>query len=190
MIFAGIHIDFVLAERYTDSEFSISTIETVFHLGMIMSVVQQESGSQESESQISEPRSVWSARLDKWGMSASLFCAIHCALLPIVAGVLPLLGLTFLGNHAIEDTVIVFAFIVASLSLLPSYFRTHRKALALVLFVAGFSLLIIGHAITQEWLEAPLAVAGGLGVAIAHWVNHRECQKCPRCQEGECGHAH
>ena len=154
------------------------------------SVVEQHNESQEAKPPVEGARSVWGARLDKWGMSASLFCAIHCALLPIVAGVLPLLGLSFLGNHAIEDTVIVFAFIVASLSLVPSYFRTHRKALALVLFALGFGLILIGHAITQEWLEAPLAVAGGLGVAIAHWVNHRECQNCPRCQHEECGHAH
>jgi hypothetical protein len=121
------------------------------------------------------------------GMSASLFCAIHCALIPIVAGLLPLLGLSFLGNHALEDTVIVSAFIIASLSLLPSYFRVHQKLHAIVLFVIGFALIILGHAITQEWLAAPLAVSGGLGVAIAHLVNHRECKKCPRCQD-DCAH--
>jgi hypothetical protein len=136
-----------------------------------------------------EEHKSWSKRLDKMGMSASLFCAIHCALMPIAIGVLPLVGLQFLGNHALEDTVIVGAFIIASLSLVPSYFRVHRKALALVLFVLGFGTLILGHAITQEWLAAPLAVAGGLGVAIAHWVNHRECKNCPRCQD-ECDHAH
>ena len=62
--------------------------------------------------------------------------------------------------------------------------------LALVLFALGFGLIILGHTITNEWMEAPLAVAGGLGVAIAHWVNHRECKKCPRCQHEQCGHAH
>lgn len=138
---------------------------------------------------VEEPSS-WGRRLDKMGMSASLFCAIHCALMPIAIGVLPLIGLQFLGSHAIEDTVIVCAFIIASLSLVPSYFRVHRKMLALVLFVLGFVTLLAAHAITQEWLEAPLAVAGGLGVAIAHWVNHRECKKCPRCQDEGCGHAH
>ncbi|MFP6583766.1 MAG: MerC domain-containing protein [Candidatus Hydrogenedentota bacterium] len=131
----------------------------------------------------------WSERLDKMGMSASMFCAIHCALMPIVIGVLPLIGLQVLGSHAIEDTVIVGAFIIASLSLVPSYFRVHRKMLALVLFVLGFGALILGHAITQQWLGVPLAVTGGLGVAIAHWVNHRECKNCPRCQDG-CDHAH
>ncbi|HIA48850.1 MAG TPA: MerC domain-containing protein [Candidatus Hydrogenedentes bacterium] len=131
----------------------------------------------------------WGKRLDGMGMSASFFCAIHCALIPIVAGVLPLVGLSFLGNHAIEDTVMVSAFIIASLSLVPSYFRVHQKMLALVLFAVGFALIILGHAITQEWMAVPMAVSGGLGVAIAHWINHRECKKCPRCQD-DCGHAH
>jgi hypothetical protein len=131
----------------------------------------------------------WGKRLDGMGISASFFCAIHCALIPIVAGVLPLVGLSFLGNHAIEDTVMVSAFIIASLSLVPSYFRVHQKMLALVLFAVGFALIILGHAITQEWMAVPMAVSGGLGVAIAHWINHRECKKCPRCQD-DCGHAH
>ena len=131
----------------------------------------------------------WTRRLDKMGISASFFCAVHCAVIPIAAGILPLVGLTFLGNHAIEDTVIVSAFIIASLSLVPSYFRVHQKMLALVLFALGFALILLGHAITQEWIAVPMAVSGGLGVAIAHWVNHRECKKCPRCQDS-CEHAH
>ena len=125
----------------------------------------------------------WTKRLDQMGMSASFFCAIHCALIPIVAGLLPLVGLSFLGNHAIEDTVIVSAFIIASLSLLPSYFRVHQNIHAIVLFVIGFALIILGHAVTAEWIAVPMAVCGGLGVAIAHLVNHRECKNCPRCQD-------
>ena len=160
---------------YNDIDLSISLFETVYQLGIrAMSV--DETGK-------------WAKRLDKMGMSASFFCAIHCALIPIVAGVLPLLGLSILGSHAIEDTVIGAAFIIASLSLVPSYFRVHQKALALVMFVVGFTMIIVGHAITQEWIAVPMAVAGGLGVAIAHWVNHRECKNCPKCQGG-CDHVH
>ena len=113
----------------------------------------------------------WNKRLDKMGMSASFFCAIHCALMPILIGILPLLGLSFLANHAIEDTVIVCAFFIASLSLLPSYFRVHKKLHALLMFAGGFTLLIVGHSIDAKWAEAPMAVAGGLSIALAHWIN-------------------
>ena len=135
----------------------------------------------------SEKSDRWANRLDKMGMSASLFCAIHCALMPIAIGVLPLFGLSLLGNHDIEDTVIVCAFLIASLSLLPSYFRVHRKMHAIVICVVGFALIIFGHSIEAGWAQAPMAVVGGLSIALAHWVNRRECKKCPKCQKG-CTH--
>lgn len=129
----------------------------------------------------------WGKRLDKLGMSASFFCAIHCALMPIAIGILPLLGLSFLANHAIEETVIIGAFMIASLSLLPSYFRLHKKIHSLIIFSVGFALIILGHSIDAGWATAPMAVTGGLSIALAHWVNRRECKKCPRCQKG-CTH--
>lgn len=135
----------------------------------------------------SENSDKWSTRLDKLGMSASFFCAIHCALMPIAVGILPLFGLSFLANHAIEDTVIVGAFLIASMSLLPSYFRTHKKIHALLIFSVGFALIILGHSIDAGWASAPMAVIGGLSIALAHWINRRECKKCPKCQEG-CTH--
>ena len=125
--------------------------------------------------------------LDKLGMSASLFCAIHCALMPILAGLLPLIGLSFLASHAIEDTVLVGAFLIASMSLLPSYFRVHKKLHAIIIFSVGLTLIIVGHEIEAGWAEAPMAVIGGLSIALAHWVNQRECKKCPKCQAG-CKH--
>jgi len=135
----------------------------------------------------SEESNKWGQRLDKLGMSASFFCAIHCALMPIAIGILPLFGLAFLTNHAIEDTILVCVFLIASISLLPSYFRLHKKIHAIVIFAVGFGLITLGHEIEASWAEAPMAVIGGLSIALAHWVNQRECKKCPKCQAG-CTH--
>jgi len=128
--------------------------------------------------------------LDKLGFSASFFCAIHCALLPLLAGVLPLLGLQFLASPAIEETMFVTAFIIASLSLFPSYFRHHRKIHAILIFISGFALIGIGHLMTSEWIGLPIIVVGALGIALAHYVNYRECRKCPRCHDGQCCSSH
>ena len=132
--------------------------------------------------------------LDGLGISASFLCAIHCALLPIVAGLLPVIGLQAFAHPAIEKSIFVSALIIASLSLFPSYFRVHRKASAIMIFVAGFTMLFIGHAAGHEWgltwVEAPLAVAGGLGVAFAHYINYKECHACPTCHEHEEEHQH
>jgi len=129
----------------------------------------------------------WSKFLDGLGVSASFLCAVHCAILPIAAGLLPVMGLQAFAHPAIEKTIFVSALIIASLSLFPSYIRVHRKASALMIFCAGFTMLFIGHEAGHEWgltwVEAPLAVAGGLGVALAHYVNYKECHSCPTCHD-------
>jgi hypothetical protein len=134
----------------------------------------------------------WTKALDGLGISASFLCAIHCALLPIVAGLLPVVGLQAFAHPAIEKSIFVSAFIIASLSLFPSYIRIHRKSSAIMIFIAGFTMLFIGHEAGHEWgltwVEAPLAVAGGLGVALAHYVNYKECHECPTCQDHEHEH--
>ena len=130
------------------------------------------------------------SKLDKIGFSASFFCAIHCALMPIVAGLLPLFGLQFLAKPAVEHTFFVIAFIIASLSLFPGYFRHHRKLHALAICITGFSFIIVGHLMSSEWIEWSLVVVGALGVAAAHLVNYHECKNCPKCHDGECCSAH
>ncbi|HEY2583370.1 MAG TPA: MerC domain-containing protein, partial [Mucilaginibacter sp.] len=47
--------------------------------------------------------------LDNVGMTASVLCAIHCALVPLLITSLPLLGLGFLANPWLEWSMIILA---------------------------------------------------------------------------------
>lgn len=110
---------------------------------------------------------------DNAGMTASILCAIHCAIVPILITVLPLAGLGFLANPFVEWSMIAFALAIGSYAIGLSYFRVHHKMMPAVFLLAGFLVIIGGHIFTRGWHEAIVVPIGGLLIAAAHFVNYR-----------------
>ncbi|WP_091155069.1 MerC domain-containing protein [Mucilaginibacter pineti] len=119
-----------------------------------------------------------SARLDSIGITASTLCAIHCAAMPLLFTSLPLLGLGFLANAWVEWGMIIFALIIGTYSIGLSYLRAHRRPLPLILLVGGFAIIMLGHAFIHGWPEAIVVPAGGLLIAVAHFVNYKCTGDC------------
>lgn len=121
-------------------------------------------------------RHSWIARAaDRFGATASFLCALHCALLPLVIAVLPVLGLGFLADHRFERVVVVFAAGLALSSLLFG-FRRHQSPRALWVLLPGVVLLLAGIVVDLDHTafgHAVLVSAGGFLVALAHVVNLR-----------------
>lgn len=113
-----------------------------------------------------------SGRLDGIGITASILCAIHCAVVPFVITLLPLWGIGFLANEWVEMSMIVLALIIGTLSLSIS-FKRHRSYIPLFLLAAGFMLIITCHLCFSGSLEPVLIPLGGLTIATAHFVNWR-----------------
>ena len=112
---------------------------------------------------------------DRFGATASFVCAVHCAALPLVLSALPALGLGFLANHRIERGFIVFAILLASVSL-SSGVRRHGRYDAFRFLLPGIALLLAGILVDVDGvplLHALLVSCGGTLVAIAHVVNLR-----------------
>lgn len=115
----------------------------------------------------------WWGLADRVGATASFLCAIHCALLPFVFTLLPLVGLGFLASHGFERGFVVFAVALAMVALVIGY-RRHRHLLPLLLAGPGLALLLLGvtlvdlHALT---VHSVLVTCGGLLVASAHFIN-------------------
>lgn len=104
-----------------------------------------------------------------------MLCAVHCALLPVVFGVLPALGLGFLTNHAYEQAFICFAILLASISLWFGL-RKHGSYLAFLFLVPGIILLVIGVLTGSSHANSGHAMTvsiGGTLVALSHLVNLR-----------------
>lgn len=120
------------------------------------------------------PRRWWHAA-DRLGATASFLCAIHCAALPFVIALLPLIGLSFLADHRFEAGFVAFASVLASAALISGY-RRHRRRLPLLFAIPGLLLLMLGvtflHAHSLV-VHSVLVTCGGLLVATAHFVNLR-----------------
>jgi MerC mercury resistance protein len=122
-------------------------------------------------------------RLDRLGAAASLACAVHCTVMPLLVGLLPLVGLSFLASEQAEWSLIGLSFAVGGSSLIPSYARKHRHWRPLLLFAFGSSLIIIVRLLAEEGsrLESPVMAIGALLIACAHMVNRRLCRSCEAC---------
>lgn len=149
---------------------------------MELSVTQRESAREPSRPQVGNI-------VDRVGATASLLCAIHCALLPFVLAALPLIGLGFLAGHAFERVFVTCAALLAGFSIVMAY-RQHGRPHALLLMVPGIALLVFGIAIDLDAhvaIHTTCVVTGGLLVASAHVTNlvlahrhrHSICTHCP-----------
>ena len=117
--------------------------------------------------------------LDRWGITASALCAIHCAALPFVITVLPMYGMGFLANEAIEITMIAVSLVLGVWSLSSAYRKQHQRIAPILVLVLGFSCIAFGHFSGVEVLEPVLIPLGGFTTAVAHYINLRLLKTCP-----------
>lgn len=115
-------------------------------------------------------------RLDQIGMVASIACAVHCAALPLVITILPLIGMEFLANPLMEIAMICLSVIIGAWSLVRSYTR-HKNLAPLLVLLIGFSLIASGH-FFLETAEAILVPLGGFAIAAGHYLNWKRNRVC------------
>ncbi len=132
----------------------------------------------------------WWHVADRVGAAASFLCAIHCAALPFVLALLPLLGLGFLADHRFERAFVVFACVLALVSLLSGY-RRHRRGAPLRLALPGLALLLLGVTVGESHsiaVHSALVTCGGLLVAAAHFINLRADREQGHLHSADCAH--
>ena len=118
----------------------------------------------------------------KWdvvGIGLSVLCAIHCLSVPVLIGVLPLLGLEIVANHEFEWVMMAIIFVVAGLTYLHGYRRHGRKAVFCFLIVGVAVFLGIRPFVTEE-LHPLATVAGGMTFILGHWKNWHWQRPCCR----------
>ena len=128
------------------------------------------------------------SRLDRAGATASFLCAIHCALMPLVITMLPLLGLSFLVSEPVEWTLLAASAALGSSSLCLG-FRQHRERRVFMVLGVALSFLLAGRLFHEHhfgiWGPV-LMVLGGLTMMSAHLINHRLCHACKLCSSQDC----
>ncbi len=127
------------------------------------------------------------ARWDILGSVLSTLCAIHCLAMPILAGVLPLIGLGILGNRTFELAACAGMVTLAAFCLWLGCLRHRRWWLLALLGLGATTVIAVQLAAAPaccskerggNWMEATLMFLGGSAIAVSHLLNLHFRRNC------------
>lgn len=142
---------------------------------------------------------------DSLGITASLACAIHCAVLPILITSLPVFGIDIIHNVYFEYTMIALAALIGIKALGHGYKNHHHKIGPIILFVIGIILLILKEALGHSHAHADCTESGHhhkenlhiyylvpavCCIIIAHYLNYKYSAAMGKCGDSHCSHQH
>jgi hypothetical protein len=108
---------------------------------------------------------------DVLGVGASVICAVHCAIWPLLLMLLPIAGSNLNEHENLEYFLLSFSFLIGIWSLGRGYFFRHKRLGPLLLFFISFLLLLLAHwYVDHEW-EFLLIILAASGIIIAHLLN-------------------
>lgn len=123
---------------------------------------------------------------DAIGISASLACAIHCALLPLFFSSLPLLGINIIHNFKFEFGMILVSFGIGAYSLYHGYQKHHHSFKPIILFSIGIAIMF-SRMVFRE-IELYLLIPAATFIIIAHINNHLRCRVHNHAHADDCDH--
>lgn len=133
----------------------------------------------------SAPDSQW---VDRLGTGIGIACAVHCLVTPLALGVLPFVGLGWLGDEKTELCFVGAAVLTAIIGGLWGL-KQHRAVRVVATFAAAVALVLAGLWLGHESiLGRAMTIGGGLTIAITHWFNARLCRSCHHTCCGEHEH--
>lgn len=115
------------------------------------------------------------------GIWLAYACAVHCALMPFLIGYLSLNGMGWIATESTEWSIIIVSLGIGLLRLSFSYFKEHRKAEPVLLFLCGVCVVCFAKGIlvhTPQAMEPAGTVAGCLMMGTAHFRNQAKCKFC------------
>ena len=118
--------------------------------------------------------------LDKFAVTTSAFCAIHCLCLPVILALFPALGATFFGEESFH-VLLLWLVIPLSLVALSMGCRKHNSTVVALLGLGGLSVLaataMLGHSVLGETGERIITLLGATAIAAAHLKNYALCRR-------------
>lgn len=123
---------------------------------------------------------------DALGVTASLACAIHCAVLPLIFTSLPFLGIDIISSKIFEFGMIGLAFAIGVIALSHGYRKHHHRLYPIIFFSAGISVLLVKEAMAD--IEIPLSIVAVVLIISAHYLNYRLCRGHNHAHKEDCDH--
>ena len=120
------------------------------------------------------------------GIGASVACAIHCAVLPLLFTSFPLLGINILHNPWFEWGMILIALAIGVHALRHGIRRHHHRYTPLVVLVIGFAILMAKEAVHE--LHTIMVIIAVVLIVFAHYLNYRFCRSANHCHTEDCAH--
>ena len=113
---------------------------------------------------------------DALGITTSIACAIHCALLPLFLTSLPLFGVNIIDNMAVEYGMIGLAFVVGAYSLYHGYKKHHQRLKPFLFFTMGICFLLAKQ-FWHQW-DIFLLPPAVILIVVAHYFNYKFTKAC------------
>ncbi|MBA6337882.1 MULTISPECIES: MerC domain-containing protein [unclassified Colwellia] len=123
--------------------------------------------------------------LDRIGITATSLCALHCILLPVLLPALPLLGLSFLADHAWEHVFLLMTAALGTLALFSGFKKYHRKYYPFYLLFLGVGIYWIKHDFSED-IQPFFILIGASLIVAAHVINLKLCNSCKQCISDTC----
>jgi hypothetical protein len=120
------------------------------------------------------------------GIGASVICAIHCALLPLLLTSLPLFGINIIHHLGFELGMIALALVIGSYSMYHGYKKHHHRLTPWLLFLLGGGFLVLKQLFPDYQLL--LLVPAVALIIYAHLLNVRSCRSHNHAHADDCRH--
>ena len=123
---------------------------------------------------------------DALGITASVACAVHCAVLPLLLTSFPIFGFDIITNTLFEYGMIGLAFLVGAYALSHGFRKHHHRFLPLTVFSIGILFLFA----KQVWhgFHLLFLVPAVMAIISAHYLNYRFCRVHNHAHAEECAH--
>jgi hypothetical protein len=119
-------------------------------------------------------------KLDSIGLTASLICAVHCALFPFLLLLLTFYGMNFVAGPLLEYSLIIFSVLVGLYTFSHGYRNHHRSFVPLIVFLSGLIIIILSHSIFHETShgegfspEYVISPIGAIFIGTGHFLNRK-----------------
>lgn len=116
---------------------------------------------------------------DKFAISISAICIVHCLTVPLLVAFLPIAALGLSFDQHFHEIIFWLVFPVSSVGLIAGA-REHKTFMPVIMGILGlgvFTYSIYLHGILSLSLEFILSISASLLLAYAHWMNLKLVRK-------------
>jgi hypothetical protein len=126
--------------------------------------------------------------MKKVGVWASVICAIHCTILPLLMILLPTAGVYLFINETFEFVLLGISLLFNITNVCFGY-RQHKSNKAVAVLSLGLFVFVIGRLMHNHSEDHKIhfdlfnifMIVGGLLMALSSWINDKLCSNCKKC---------